>query len=358
MIRRFGLVIVVIACCALCHRGVLAQAPAAERALAAADYAQAAELAEAALTAGGLKPAQWTLLQSVLGTAYAKLGRAEPARRAFISALALDPKLKLSGDQPVEVRSPFMEARGFWSQHAERLSVSAVLSDDRLALVVSLVDPAALAARVIVRVRAAGQGAFVESSLLPASTMLVSLETLGAAAGIEYSLALIDENANLLWQLGSEAVPLSAGKPSGLPSAAAVAASALPGAEFERRSVPPASPVSYYVGAAISLVVAGGAALVAGLSHRARERLAERWNDARCDGPGTTRGMLCGRERDQLERHQRLAIGFYSLAGAGLVAGIVSLALAPARARSAPDARAFRCRPGPGLAGLECGAKF
>jgi hypothetical protein len=68
--------------------------------------------------------------------------------------------------------------------------------------------------------------------------------------------------------------------------------------------------------------------------------------------------MLCRRERDQLERHERLAIGFYSLAGAGLVAGIVSLALAPARTRNAPDARAFRCRPGPGLAGLECVAKF
>ncbi len=352
------LLLLLVACCGLRTSAAFAQVASVERAFAAGDYAQAAELAELQLTEGGLKPAQWTLLQRILGSAHARLGRAEPARRAFIGALALEPTLRLADDQPVEVRSPFMEARGFWSQHAERLGASAALSDDHLALIVSLVDPAALAARVIVRVRAAGQASFVESSLPPESTLLVSLETLGAPAGIEYSLALIDENANRLWQLGDDDAPLSVGEPNPAttPLVAVPPVSTPPAARAQGASAPLSRP--YYIGAAISFLAAGGAAVVAGLSHREREHLAERWNEARCGGAGTTRAELCGRERDQLKRHERLAVGFYSLAGAGLVAGILSLALVPRAQRVSPDARALRCTAGPGLAGLACSAAF
>jgi hypothetical protein len=145
------------------------------------------------------------------------------------------------------------------------------------------------------------------------------------------------------------------GEPSPVTTPALVTA---PPASTRAQSSSAPVPHAYYVGAAISLLAASGAAVVAGLSHREREHLAERWNEARCGGPGTTRGELCGRERDQLKRHERLAIGFYSLAGAGLVAGILSLVLVPRAQRILPDAHALRCTAGPGLAGVACSAAF
>jgi hypothetical protein len=358
MLRRTLLCVLLVVCESWLSVPARAQAP-AERALSRGDFAKARELAEAALQAGAVKPAQWTSLQHTLGVASAHLGEAEQARRAFVCALALDPDLRLPADESVDVRSPFMEARGFWSQHAQRLAASASLSEDRQALVVSLVDPAALVARVLVQARGVGQSRFVEFALPTASSMLLSLEQLPTQAGVEFTLALIDENANRLWQLGSEDAPLSSGRahsqpePTGEPQPAAPP---LP---------PPAAPAArsargYYAGAAVSLLVSAGAFVVAGMSHRERERLAARWNSADCDGEGDTRGEVCKRERDQLEHQQRLAIGFYALGGVGLAVGIASLLLAPRRARSdsAGALRALRCQSGPGLVGVECGGKF
>jgi hypothetical protein len=343
--------------------GASAQHP-AEQKLSAGDYAAAARLAEAAIFAGALKPEQWTELQFTLGVALARTGDTEGSRRAFICALGLAPSRRLQGDEVVEVRSPFMEARGFWSQYAERLGASAALSEDGSALLVSLVDPAALVARVVVRARGVGQSRFAEMALPTAATVLVSLEALSGKGGVEYTLALIDENANRLWQLGTDAAPLRAGvEPSATPAppvAPAPAASSAPLASSARavRAAPAARP--YYVGAAVSFVVSAAAFVLAGISHAERQNLASRWNSADCDGEGTTRGEVCEQERDQLERQQRIAIGSYAVGGAGLVAGLITLIVAPPRAaRSERRATSsLRCQPGPGAFGVACGTSF
>jgi hypothetical protein len=342
-----------------------AQAP-ADKALQPGDPTQAAQRAEVALFAGALKPAQWAELNFTLGVARARLGDMESARRAFICALALDPTRRLESSAPVEVRSPFMEARGFWSQYTERLAASAALSEDGTTLLVSLIDPAALSARVLVRVRGVGQARFVETALPPASSMLVSLEALPRQAGVEYSLALIDENANRLWQLGTDDAPLSAQGARPVPEVepvlheppahAAPAASAA--ATQEVRSARP-----YYIGATLSLLGAGAALVVAGVNHAERQHLASRWNHADCDGEGTTRGEVCQHEHYQLERAQRMAVGFYAAGGAALVAGLITLIAAPRRSerrstRASSGALALRCRPGPGEVGVACGASF
>lgn len=337
---------------------VRAQLP-AEAALAASDWPLAVERAEAALAAGGLPVAQWTQLQRVLGIARARLGEGEQARRAFICALALEPGLRLSSGEVVEVRSPFMEARGFWSEQPDRLSATATLSEDQLALIVSLVDPAALTARVLVRVRAVGQSQFVEFSFAPSSSFLVPLDALKPTRGVEFSLALIDENANRLWALGSDAQPeRQLREPAG-----GVSAPAAPRTATEVQRAPsPRSPLPFYIGASAALVVAAGATTVAAVSHAERERLARHWNRAECDGEGATRGDVCAREHKLIMRYQRLAWGLYAAGAAGILAGVVTLVAAPTRTRrdraAAPKARALRCGPGPGALGLECGATF
>jgi hypothetical protein len=336
-----------------------------ESALAAGDFVHAASLAEAALAAGGSSAASWVALQRTRGVARAHLGESVQAQRAFICALALDPSWRLSNTEVVEVRSPFMEARGFWSQHSQRLTASAELSDDGAALVVALVDPAALVARVLVRARRAGQARFVELSLTPASSILVALETLPAGHDIEYTLALIDENANRLWQLGSDSEPLRQAPPPALQAAQATqpAPAPAPAAAARAAAAPAASAQPYYIGAAVSLAAAAGAAAVAGVSHAERQQLARRWNAGDCDGEGTTRGEVCSHERRQIDHSERLAWGFYALSAAGLVAGIVTLVAAPTKAQRERRAarsslRALRCQAGPGLVGIGCGAAF
>lgn len=335
--------------------------PTAEQALDASDWPAAVERAERVLGAGGLPTAQWTALQRVLGIARARLGEGEAARRAFICALALDPSLRLAASEAVEVRSPFMEARGFWSEHAERLAASATLSDDHAALLVTLMDPAALVARVVVRVRGVGQTQYVESSYAPSSSFPVPLEALTPGRGVELSLTLIDENANRLWQRGTDAEPLRLGL-APAPAAVAASATASRAAELDRGAQRVVSARPFYIGAALSLVVAAGSVAVAGVSHAERERLAARWNTARCAGDGDTRGEVCGRERTQIKRAERMAWGFYALGAAGLVAGVVTLAAAPTkkqRDRAQRRAgRAFRCDAGPGLVGIGCSAAF
>lgn len=351
------------AVCWLCSPAIVWAETSAEQVLQTGDAAKAIELAESALSAGALKPELWVRHQLTLGIAHARRGEAEQARRAFICALALEPELRLAGDESVEVRSPFMEARGFWSQYSERLAASASLSDDRTALLVSLVDPVGLVARVVVRVRSVGQSGFVESALPPATGMVVALDA--SQRGVEYTLALIDENANRLWQLGTDEMPLRAGASAKAESSAASpqpieSAARNEHAPGERtKGASPARP--YYVGAALSLLVSGGALVVAGISHAERERLAARWNRADCEGEGVTRGEVCQRERQQMKRSEGLAAGFYALAGAGVVAGLVTLIVAPSRARAErPERRAhtLRCGSGPGQWGVACTTSF
>jgi hypothetical protein len=347
----------------LAGRDASAQHP-AEQKLAAGDDVAAARLAEGAIFAGALKPEQWSALQFTLAVALARTGEPDRARRAFICALSLDPGRRLRGDEAVEVRSPFMEARGFWSQYAQRLGASAALSEDRSALLIALVDPAALVARVVVRARGVGQSRFVEMALPTASSVLMSLEALPAQDGVEYTLALIDENANRLWQLGTDAAPLRAGAAS--PERAAPAAAPAPAASIAApassaraaSAVPAARP--YYVGAAVSFAVSAAAFVVAGISHAERQKLASRWNRADCDGEGSTRGEVCSEEHDQLQRQERIAVSSYAVAGAGLVAGLITLIVAPSRAARSErrTTTALRCTPGPGAFGVACGKNF
>jgi hypothetical protein len=293
-----------------------------------------------------------------LGIARAHLGEHEAAQRAFVCALALDPGLHLASDEAVEVRSPFMEARGFWSLHAQRLSASIVPSEDGSALLITLVDPAALTARAVVRVREVGQSRFQEWSLTPAAALHVSLEAVSRAGGIEYSLALIDENANRLYQVGSDAEPVRALDPAPAPAAPSASPRGTAPSEALVASARLHAARPYYVGAAVSLVLGAGALAVAGFSHHEREQLAARWNSGDCGGEGSTRGEVCGHERDQLDRYQRLAIGFYAAGGAALVAGLVTLLVAPNEKREQRVARRLGCQPGPGLLSVACAARF
>ena len=167
----------------------------AEAALSRGDFTQAHKLAQRSIESGVHTAAQLVPAYRVLAVASARLGDLDAARLAFISALGLAPSFRLEGDNSAEVRSPYMEARGFWSVYDKPLSVSVTIADSKTALVAEVSDPAHLSVRVLVRARTDRQEAFVE--MVTPSTDRLVLPFKGLHAGqLEYVVALLDEYGN------------------------------------------------------------------------------------------------------------------------------------------------------------------
>jgi hypothetical protein len=324
-----------------------------------------AEAIQRELEAGGAAPARLGELYRELAVARAWAGDEAAARAAFIVTMALDPGFRLDPGEPVEVRSPYMEARGFWSLQAERIALSVQPSVDGQRLELALIDPAELVARVVVRVRAHGGGRFVEHALPKGAQLSVPLGPGPAPSGGEYTLLLLDKYGNRLWQSGSEADPLSWTGPVGT-------APVRRGTQSVGSSLPTTGtndPVGATIAlrrrrmqatAAAAFVAAAAAGTAAVIEHRERERLAGAWNRGDCRGEGETRAELCSDERRSMKRAERMAIGFYAGSAAALALGAVLLIAAPSLAGRElnPGERPLACRLGGGLVGVDCTVRF
>jgi hypothetical protein len=324
------------------------------------------EVVQRELEAGGAAPERLGALYRELAVARAWAGEDAAARAAFIVTMALDPAFRLDPGEPVEVRSPYMEARGFWSLQAERLALSAQPSGDGRRLELGLVDPAELVARVVVRVRTHGAGRFVEHALPKGAQLSVPVGPDPAPSRGEYTLLLLDKYGNRLWQAGSEAEPLSWTRPTD--TATAVGRGTLgTGASLPIAATNDLSVASLglrrrrmQATAAAAFVAAAAAGAAAVIEHREREHLADAWNRGDCRGQGETRAELCSDERSSLKRAERMAIGFYAGSAAALALGAVLLIAAPSLAGREPNsgARPLACRLGGGLVGVDCTLRF
>ncbi|MFT3924052.1 MAG: hypothetical protein QM778_16070 [Myxococcales bacterium] len=334
---------------------VVAQAPAseaAERALEQGAFDEAARLAADSVAQGGLTRSELASLYRALGIAKAQLGAGEEAQGAFVRALAVDPSLKLAPSEAVRVRSLFMEARGFWSQHPQPFAVSAELAPDGKTLSLSFDDPAQLASRVIVRARFETQPSFVEQVLEPSARMQIPLAAAESGA-LLYTVAVLDENANRIWENGTDVQPARLEPPTPKPTAVAAASLPAPSSASGARA--------YYWGAGTMLLLGAASVGVAGYANFERQEMARAWNSGSCDGSGTSRGSVCHHERERMENFERLAIGFYSLGGAALITGLIVALVAPSRtppAKEVRTARSWACQAGPGTLGLGCAAAF
>ena len=300
------------------------------------------------LESGVNTPDQLAAVHRVLAEAAGRLGDDPAAVRSFTIALALDPTLRVERSASAEVRSPYMEAAGFWSSHATRLSVE-VEAGDADALLVRAIDPATLAARVRIRARLPG-GTFVELVRPTSEPVEVRLEGLALVREAQYSVALIDEFGNRLFQRGSDQAPeiLRLEAPAPPPVVAAPPMGPQP---------TPADPLPFYVAAGIAGAL-GLAGIVGGaIMHVERESLAGRWNAGDCDGAGLTRGEVCSSERTAIGNAETIAGVLYGVGGAALAAAAVTALLAPSNTSPAESATA-RCTPGPGEVGLSCGVSF
>lgn len=309
---RFG---VFLAAASLClARSAFAQgesAEDAERAYQAVDFPSTHSLSQQALRAGGNPRQQTARLYVLMGIAASTLGDTEEAKQDFTVALAIDPELKLDKSLAPKIREPYLEAQGFWSAASERLTLSARPGRSADDLIVQLSDPAALVAKLELRV--ARPGAPLRSTFTLEKAKMTRFKLPAAFAGhdYEFSLRALDSFGNVLAEHGSDAEP---------ELVRAQGTAQAPTAALSRDPVTR----SYLLPAVLGL--AGLGSVTAGIVfHVKREQAAREWNGPGCENPGATRIGQCQDVDARRQTDERFAIGFYAAGGALLTGSVIAL---------------------------------
>jgi len=313
----------------------------AERAYQSVDFPAAHALAKKALEAGGADREQTARLYVLLAISAAAQGDSEAAKAAFVSALAVDPTLKLDKGLSPKVRDPYLEARGYWGASSERLALSAKPSSDREHLIIQLSDPASLVSKLELRIAEAGVATrpSFQLSATPATRFALPSQLRGRS--YEYSLRALDRFGNVLAERGSDADPELVRIAPAAPSKG----STLAPAPHTRSYLLPAT-----------LGVAGLGAIAAGVVFQLeRESDARAWNSASCEQAGQTRIQQCQGVDDSRERNQHLALGFYAAGGALLTGSLIAL-IAGRTTSSTAHAGWLGC--GVAGAGVSCSGRF
>ncbi len=292
---------------------------AAERAYQEVDFVAVQEQATRALQAGGATLEETARLYVLAGTSAAALGDDEGAKRAFIIALGVDPALKLDRNLSPKIRGPYLEAQGFWGAYAERMRLEAKLSSDAQHLTVSLVDPAHLATKIALHVRAIGASTYQLLTADAARSVSFPLSPDARALGFEYFLRAVDQHENTLIEAAS------AGDPRLEPLPRSRTAKATPPHAHLRQGR------SYLLPAV--LAGAGLGAVGVGVAfHVQREDAAREWNGPHCEQAGRSRIQQCGDVDSRIRLDERVAIGSYAAGGALLVGSVVALLVGRSRA--------------------------
>ena len=325
----------------------------AESQLAAGHAAQAVTTARSLIDEGTRVGADLAPLYRVLGLAAATAGDGDAAREAFTRWLALEPDGHLDRSLPDEVRSPFLEARGFWASSPQRLAATVALRENGTGIDLSVVDPASMVARVRAHVRVAG-GAWSDVVRAPAASLSIDVAGLHAGVALDYVITFLDESGNRIWHEGTDDAPLHLGEQTHGGDVSTVT----PPSDTAPPVVATADATGFHVGVVIASVIAVGAIVGAAMFHADRERLAGVYNGdgTGCTGTGSTRGEVCGPQHSAINTDQIAAGVLYGVGGAAAVVAIVLAVVAPSG--SSTSQASFSCGAGPGTIGLSCGGTF
>lgn len=315
---------------------------AAERAYKEVDFAAQLAAATRALEQGHHDPATLANIYRLLGIAHAALGSSESAKQAFIRLLAIDRNVELEQVLSPRLRTPYMEARGFWDVSRSRLDLRHEVDRARGTLTLALSDPLGMGQRV--RLISLSAAPMVIADLSPAARLSVAPEALAAHAGKPLRVELLDEHENVILARVAiaPAAPLVPPRtPSGLPS-----------------TTPPVSASS--APPALSLVLGGSALIALGVgvtAHIVRENKASEWNGAPCEQLGRgSRADQCSNVDDDRRSAQSLAAIGYTTSGALLAASIVTYLLASDAKPERSPATPLACNVTPRGLGLNCSA--
>lgn len=344
-LRIFGLLSIA---CALCVSRAAAQSldplEAAEQAYRDVNFMAQRDEATRALAAGNNDRVRLAQLYRLLGIAHAALDERGAAKEWFLRLLALEPDVELERVLSPRLRSPYLEARGFWDVTPERLGIDVLARGPHQDLSLRMRDPVGMVTRVRVRSSGTSPGVAVEKQA--SQTLVVTSSELAPHSASRLEIQLLDEHGNVLIE---RALP---------PLRTLPASRAQPGVAVDNkaaaRRVEPAE-LDYP-----SLILAGAGVVALGFGvfqHVVRENEAFEWNSAACERPGFgTRGSQCAEVDANRRSAQRLAVASYSTGGLLLVAGLVTHLVAGGLDADSPvePARAVACAGGPGALGLVC----
>lgn len=294
-----------------------------------------------ALEAGQNDRERLAQIYRLLGIAHAALEAPDRAKQAFMKLLAIDPDVALEHVLSPRLRTPYMEARGFWDVASTRLTVQATVDDRTSALRVTVSDPLSMGA--LVRVRTGGEAASVVAEAAPTGALVVERSRLEPYVGAPLVVELLDPHDNVLVVRALPPVRAAAGRDRparGKP---------LPHApEQEASEVWPVLPA-----------VLGGAALLAvgvgAYAHVRRENSADEWNGASCERAGLgTREQQCGPIDRERRAAQDTATVAYAVGGGLLVAGVVAYLTAGDDAPPSGPRAQSSCGAGPATLGVSC----
>jgi hypothetical protein len=291
---------------------------AAERAYKEVDFETQLAQATRALEQGQHDPATLANIYRLLGIAHAALSSPGAAKQAFMKLLAIEPDIALEQVLSPRLRTPYMEARGFWDVSRTRLALAIAIDPSSGALEIELSDPLRMGRRV--RVMAGAEASHAIADLAAAPRLVVSASALARHPGQPLRVELLDAHANVI--LARALTPPHA------PAPPRVASPAPPRSPVPRSPVPRAEAAS----PTLSLVLGGGALLGLGIgvtAHVVRENKASEWNGTTCEHVGIgSRADQCGSVDDQRRAAQNIAFVGYAAGGVLLAASAVSYLLA------------------------------
>lgn len=330
---------------------------AAEKAYQDVDFVAVYNSSCRGLEKGHADVASTARLSILCGISAAALDKREEAKRHFILALAVRPELQLDRELSPKLRSPYLEAQGFWGEQSERLTLRLVSRDSARQMLVRVHDPANLASRVEFYSRPLGESKFQLTILESATTVSVPLSDVYLQKGYEYYARLTDAQENALVSAGNASEPVEVRPILDLQTQGTVANTPTEGLqEMSRRQ-----------GRSLLLPVTltlGGVALSAvGVYFNVRrENAAHQWNSSACEQPGLTRIEQCGDINSERTHFERAAIGFYSAGGLFLISGLASFAFGDhpdtRNQRAAKLLKSFECVTGFTTAHIACQGEF
>ena len=180
----------------------------AEEAYAQIDFEQTIAHANAAIEEGDRSPAEMKRLYELLGLSYAAERQEEEARDAYIRMIAMDPEAQVDTDLAPRIRSPFLEAKGYWSSRSKGFGVEARVIPAQHSVRVELIDPVGMATELRVLSRRHGEATAMQEQRVAAERVaLVAVEALSEEGQIDYVVEVLDEHGNRIAELGTELEP-------------------------------------------------------------------------------------------------------------------------------------------------------
>lgn len=179
------------------------------------DFEGTLRYAQSALQQGGCGPRQMARIYELIGMAAAAIEQEDLSRDAYTRLLALNSEFQLDEGLSPRFRGPYLEARGYWAAHSDRLQAQVIFARSRGALRIDSTDPLEMGQTLRVLSRLEGELEFNEFREPISPQTYIEVPGSVESPRVEYVVQILDVHGNRLFEIGNEDAPEVAGRPIG-----------------------------------------------------------------------------------------------------------------------------------------------